>query len=185
MSVPGFDAFSLGLFQLFAVSILVSVALFGAIAVAGLKAAKVKTSAVTVVMLILGVSTLGACAGLCGGMSREPAVGAIIPALFTLLGGVVLYLFGIEKDKGSIASVASASIATTLVITYVAGAQIRNKNDELRDLRDHCIAAYTNADIVGKPKALAAFEVRFGNYCHSGLDWNLDAAHLAVAAGKP
>jgi hypothetical protein len=52
--------------------------------------------AMLVIVLLFGMAIIGSCAGLSGGMSRVGAVGSIIPAMFTLLGGVVIYLFGVD-----------------------------------------------------------------------------------------
>lgn len=136
-------------------------------------------------VLIMGMSLFGACAGFTGGMSREPAVGAIVPALFALLGGAVLYLFGVDRSRGAIASLMAGCLSVALFLSYAVSSQMRNYDDELRDLRNHCIAAYTDGELLGNADALKAFEARFLPYCQSALDWNMDKYHRNRAAGRP
>jgi len=46
--------------------------------------------------ILLALALVGACAGTAGGMSRVGAVGSIVPAFLGLLGGLSIYLFGID-----------------------------------------------------------------------------------------
>jgi hypothetical protein len=169
----------------FLATFVVNLIVFGilALVLAGKDEASAKRGEVLV--LILGMSAVGTCAGFSGGLSREPAVGAIIPAMFGILGGVVVYLFGVDRKGGAMASLMAACLSVSLFVSFVVSAQYRNYNDELRDLRTHCIAAYTDGKIIGNPAALAAFETRFLPYCSSALDWNLDAYHSKLIAPAP
>lgn len=168
----------------FGFTFLINFIIFGLIALLVGRGQTERTQVGQVLVLIMGMSLFGTCAGFTGGMSRESAVGAIVPALFGLLGGVVLYIFGLDRSKGTIASLMAGCLSLSLFLAYSVASQIRNYDDELRDLRNHCIAAYTDGDIMGSPQALAAFEARFLPYCQSALDWNLDAYHHAKALGQ-
>ena len=118
-------------------------------------------------------------------MSREPTVGTIIPAIIGLFGGVALYLFGVDRSRGAVVSLMAACLSMSVFSAYAVSAQLRGYSDELRDLRDHCVGAYTNAAIIGNPQALKVFEANFLPYCTSALDWNLDDVHRKIAHQTP
>jgi hypothetical protein len=173
----------LGLCGAFLFTFVVNFIAFGLLALLMSRGKTEKAEFGHILVLIMGMSLLGACAGFTGGLSRQAAVGAIVPALFGLLGGLVLYLFGVDRSRGAIASLLAGCLSVSLFLSYSVSAQIRNYDDELRDLRDHCISAYTDSDILSNSQALAAFETRFLPYCRSALDWNLDPYHHNKALG--
>lgn len=126
-----------------------------------------------IITLLFGVAAIGACGGLSGGLSRVGVVGAIIPAMFTLLGGLAVYLFGVDNSKGAITSVTSACFAIALFASYATGSQLRNTGDELRDLRSHCVAVYTNDKILSNADSLKLVNEKLGKWCGAALVWNL------------
>jgi len=134
---------------------------------------------INIIIILFALALLGACAGFAGGMSRASAVGDVIPAMFALLGGVSLYIFGLNMSRGIIASVSSACLALSLFLAYSFGSQLRHKGDEYRDLRNWCMTVYTEPDILTDPAALARFntdlmaQVGFGDFCKSVLRWDL------------
>jgi hypothetical protein len=97
-------------------------------------------------------------------------VGNIIPAMFTLLGGAVIYLFGVDTSRGALASVLGSCLAFSLFISYAVGSQIRNQlGDGYREQEAFCAKAYTDGNIIGKKEALDAFEYRFRKHCDDYL----------------
>ena len=68
-------------------------------------------SHVQIAVLLFGVAILGATAGFAGGMSRDGAVGVIIPGALTLVGGVAIYLFGADTTKGAAVSLTAGCFA--------------------------------------------------------------------------
>jgi hypothetical protein len=120
---------------------------------------------ILVIVLLFGVTVIGTCAGFSGGMSRTGVVGNIIPAMFTLLGGLAVYLFGVDTTRGATASLVAGCLAISLFISYAFASQLRNQGDEIREERAFCTKAYSDGNIMGKKEALDAFEVRFRKRC--------------------
>ena len=136
--------------EAFLASFALNTLVFGIIALLISRAEAERATRGQLLALILGMSALGTCAGFTGGLSRESAVGPIISAMFGIFGGVSVYLFGIDRSRGAVASLMVACLSVSLFLAFVVSAQFRNYNDELRDLRTHCIAAYTDGNIIGK-----------------------------------
>jgi len=122
-------------------------------------------------IILAGLAIIGACAGIAGGMSRVGAVGSIIPAFLGLLGGLSIYLFGIDKSKGLIASFGASSLSISLIIAFTIGADIRNKSDDAREIRAYCTKAYTDAKLLSNETAFKRFRTQLGGLCgHVGWD---------------
>ena len=124
-----------------------------------------------VAMLLFGVAMLGATAGFAGGMSREAAVGSIIPAALTLVGGISVYLFGADNTRGAAVSLTAACFALALFLGYSSSSQLRAIGDEFRDLRDRCVAAYVDPDLLKDAATFERFEAAMGSKCAAGLKW--------------
>ncbi len=131
-----------------------------------------------IIVLLCALSLVGASAGIAGGMSRTGAVGAIVPAFLGLLGGVAIYLFGVDShSKGIIASLGAAALSISLVAGYSLAAQYRKNADDHKQLRSICAKAYTDADLLGNPKSFEIFYERMGQLCFTAMTWQL--------SGKP
>ncbi len=141
------------------VSITMAVVLF--IAGAALPARRVRMVAV----LVLGMSVVGAVAGLAGGMSRVGVVGDIIPAALTLLGFSSLYLFGVKITRGLYASFAAAAFALALGLGYAAGAGKRAQADGFSDSLAFCEQAFGHPDIMTDDRAFLIQAQLFGINC--------------------
>lgn len=124
-------------------------------------------------VILIALSLIGACAGTAGGMSRVGAAGSIIPAFLGLLGGLSIYLFGIDRSKGLIASLGAASIALSLIVSYTLGAKYRNIGDDHRDIRTFCAQAYTDADLLANEAAFEKFRGRMGGLCDLAMNWHI------------
>lgn len=126
---------------------------------------------VSVILLVLAI--VGACAGLSGGMSRVGAVGSIIPAFLGLLGGLSIYLFGVDRSKGLVASFGAAALSLSLIFAYTAGAQFRNIGDDHREIRSICAGAYTDPDLLSNTNAFKEFRDRLGGLCDRSMSWRI------------
>lgn len=126
--------------------------------------------------LLLGVAIIGAVSGYSGGLSREAAVGDIIPAALALLGGAAAYLFGVNESRGIIASLCAISFAVSLHFGFALGAEERIQHDSHATLREHCLRTFTNPELIEQPNALSAHIGIFGPVCSQVM------ARLAVDA---
>jgi hypothetical protein len=126
---------------------------------------------ITVILVVLSI--VGACAGLAGGMSRVGAVGSIIPAFLGLLGGLSIYLFGVDRSKGLISSFGAAALSLSLIVSYTAGSQFRNIGDDHRDIRSICATAYTDWELLSNQVAFDKFRERLGELCDRSMSWNV------------
>lgn len=124
-------------------------------------------------VLLFGVAILGATAGFAGGMSRDGAVGAIIPGALTLVGGVALYLFGADRSKGAAVSLTAGCFALALFLAYSSSSQLRNVGDEFRDAREKCVAAYTDHELLASDTTFSRFEAAMKAHCKNSLTWKL------------
>jgi len=122
--------------------------------------------------ILIALALIGASAGTAGGMSRVGAVGSIVPAFLGLLGGLSLYLFGLDRSKGLIASFGAVAISLALIISYSLGAKQRNIADDHRDIRAICAQAYTNQKLLSDVVAYAEFRRRLGDpFCNDAVNW--------------
>ncbi|MDU8911247.1 hypothetical protein [Aestuariicoccus sp. MJ-SS9] len=96
---------------------------------------------------LFGLSIIGAAAGITGGLSRDGAVGEIIPAALALVGSVAAYVFGVEKDTGAgaRAGFAAAAFALSLSFGYAAGAARRSPTEITASRVAACDALFANA----------------------------------------
>lgn len=124
----------------------------------------------------MSLAIVGACAGTAGGMSREAAVGSIIPAFLGLLGGLSIYLFGVDRSKGLIASFGVASMALSLIAAYTFGAKIRGTVEDHREIRAICAKAYTDGDLLGNTDAFEKFRAQLGMVCDLSMGWDIQTS---------
>lgn len=124
-------------------------------------------------VILMTLALIGACAGTAGGMSRVGAVGSIIPAFLGLLGGLSIYLFGVDRSKDLIASFGAAAISLSLVVSYTFGAKYRNIGDDHRDIRAVCAKAYTDHELLSNAMAFEKFNERLGELCRRSMNWHL------------
>ncbi|EER60551.1 hypothetical protein AcdelDRAFT_1888 [Acidovorax delafieldii 2AN] len=122
--------------------------------------------------ILIALALIGASAGTAGGMSRVGAIGSIVPAFLGLLGGLSLYLFGLDRSKGLIASFGAAAVSLALIVSYSLGAKQRNVAEDHRDIRSICAQAYTNQKLLSDPIAYAEFRRRLGEpFCNDAMNW--------------
>ncbi len=127
-----------------------------------------------IIVMLSALALVGASAGIAGGMSRTAAVGDIIPAFLGLLGGVAIYLFGVDSSKGLIASFGAAALSISLIVSYSLASKYRNDaSEDQRNIRAICAKAYTNADLLGNEKAFLRFKYQMGNLCYKSMTWKI------------
>ena len=81
---------------------------------------------VETLIVLLAFSVLGIVAGNLTGLSRDPAVGTVVPAILTLVGSVLAYLLGTKNaGKQMLVSGGIICLATTLLVGTYWGARAR------------------------------------------------------------
>lgn len=132
-----------------------------------------KNSRKEIAIILIVLALIGACSGTAGGMSRVGAVGSIIPAFLGLLGGMSIYLFGVDRSKGLVASFGAASLSISLLVSYTLLSQYRNIGDDHRDIRSICAKAYTDHYLLSNEEAFKKFDERLGKLCNRSMKWHI------------
>lgn len=125
----------------------------------------------TAAILLGALALVGSTAGVAGGMSRAPAVASIIPAFLGMLGGLSIYLFGVEQKKGLVASLGAAALSLSLFMGFATGSL--NRHDDHREIRAICAKAYTDANLLKETVAFERFTNQLGNLCRKSMWWRL------------
>ena len=82
-------------------------------------------------MAIFAFAMLGFVTGQIMAQSREPAVGTVVPAVLTLVGGVAVYVIGLKGVEAQInVSIMIFCFAFTLLVGSLFGAELRVKYDD-------------------------------------------------------
>lgn len=125
--------------------------------------------------LLTTLALVGASAGIAGGMSRTGVVGDIVPAFLGLLGAVAVYLFGVDRSKGVIASFGAVALSISLVSGYLFSTEYRVTHiSDYREIRAICATAYSNAELLNHPSAFGTFKANnLGRHCEGVLKWYL------------
>ena len=100
---------------------------------------------VRVFSYVFTVALIGGLAGQLGGSSREGAVGDILPAVFTGLGGFIVYYFGEKKPNQKVFYVNSIAFLVCFFLVYNISAIWRQSNEAL----DFCKEIYSDAAFAG------------------------------------
>ena len=74
---------------------------------------------------IFAMGLLGAVTGMLTGLSRESAVGAVLPSILSLLGGLVLYALGLQKGDARLISGCLIALTLNLLIGAFWGSHLR------------------------------------------------------------
>lgn len=85
--------------------------------------AKGTRAPLTLVLLAFGV--LGGATGYLTGISREPVVGAVVPAMLTLVGGLALFESSRHRDRQIVIALIVASLSTNLLLATLWGSHDR------------------------------------------------------------
>jgi hypothetical protein len=83
-------------------------------------------------LAILAFAMLGLVTGTLAGFSREPVVGAVLPAVLSLVGGLAIYLIGAQRADRSLVGLSVIALAFDLFVGATWGAVLRNSDEEYR-----------------------------------------------------
>lgn len=78
-------------------------------------------------LVLLSFSLLGLVTGLLAGFSREAAMGAVLPAVLSLVGALAIYLVGVEKADQALVGVCVIALSLDLLIGSIWGAVLRDE----------------------------------------------------------
>lgn len=84
------------------------------------------------VVLLLAFTMLGIVAGYLTGFSRQPAVGAVLPAVLSLIGGLAVFLVGKDKASRLIVGLSVLAFSISLVLGTAWGAVMRDVAEEYK-----------------------------------------------------
>ena len=132
--------------------------------------------------VILTVGLLGAMTGYAGGNSRVGVVGDIIPAILTLLGGIVVYLFGVNSKSSPLAPFLVSALVISLFIGYGLGAKKRHLFETREGRKQVCIDVFSDPDILANESALRTATLLFGKSCKRVVKIECISGVLAPAA---
>lgn len=78
-------------------------------------------------LVLLSFSLLGLVTGLLAGFSREAAMGAVLPAVLSLVGALAIYLVGVEKADQALVGVCVIALSLDLLVGSIWGAVLRDE----------------------------------------------------------
>ena len=77
-------------------------------------------------IVLLSFALLGLVTGLLAGFSRTSAMGAVLPAVLSLVGGLAIYLVGVEKADQALVGTCVIALSLDLLIGSTWGAVLRD-----------------------------------------------------------
>lgn len=84
--------------------------------------------------MLLSFSLLGLVTGLLAGFSREAAMGAVLPAVLSLVGALAIYLVGVEKADQALVGVCVIALSLDLLVGSIWGAVLRDEYEREQGL---------------------------------------------------
>lgn len=84
-----------------------------------------------------GTSTLGTASGLLIGLSRNPAVGAVMPAVLSILSGFVAYMFGKDSVDRALIALSVGCLTMSLMFGGIFGAVSREAYQQFQVGEQH------------------------------------------------
>jgi hypothetical protein len=110
-------------------------------------------------LVALSFSVLGIATGYMTGLSREPAVNAILPAVLSLIAGVSIYWIGKQESQRNLVSLSVLCLSTTLLVGAIWGARERFSYETYKESLEFLkFQVDRNADII-KHKAHRQIEI--------------------------
>jgi predicted neutral ceramidase superfamily lipid hydrolase len=83
-------------------------------------------------MVVLAFSVLGIVTGYLTGFSREPAISAVLPAVLSLMGGLMIFLVGRNQESRGIVSISMFVFSFMLLMGAGWGAVMRDVSEEYK-----------------------------------------------------
>lgn len=108
-----------------------------------------KTDRVDFIVIVLAFSMLGIVAGYLTGFSRQPAVGSVLPAVLSLIGGLAVFLVGKDKESRLVVGLSVLAFSLCLAIGTTWGSVMRGTAED-----------YKNSEIYLKQQALIEVQVK-------------------------
>jgi hypothetical protein len=93
----------------------------------------------SLLLVLLAFSMLGIVTGYLTGFSREPVVGAVLPAVLSLFGGLAAFLIGRDKGNQVVVSLAVLAFAFSLVLSTGWGVVLRNIAEEHKVSKNYLV----------------------------------------------
>jgi hypothetical protein len=88
----------------------------------------------TVFVVILAISMLGLVTGIITGNSRDSAVGAVLPAVLTIVGAIAIYIFTSKQGAVHVlASLIVLALSTNLLMGAFWGSRLRQDYEAYRE----------------------------------------------------
>ena len=81
---------------------------------------------------LFAFSLLGSVTGVLAGFSRQPVIGAVLPAVLSLVGALALYLVGQDSGNRALVSCAVIALSITLWIGANWGARMRDDSEQFK-----------------------------------------------------
>jgi hypothetical protein len=122
-------------------------------------------------ILIFSLAIIGSVSGFAAGLSRVGVVGQLVPSALTLLGGVVVYLFGAEERKGAFASLGAMAFIVALLVNLQAAAKWRESHDLFDKRVAYCTKLYSNADIYDSLSKFERVMAKNKKFCDPTLNY--------------
>lgn len=85
-----------------------------------------KTNRSKYFLVLLSFSLLGLVTGLLAGFSRQAAMGAVLPAVLSLVGALAIYLVGVEKADQALVGVCVIALSLDLLVGSMWGSVLRD-----------------------------------------------------------
>jgi hypothetical protein len=109
----------------------------------------------TLLLVLLAFSMLGIVTGYLTGLSREPAVGAVLPAVLSLIGGLAAALIGRDNASMAVVSIAVLAFSFSILISTGWGVRLRNIVEEDKISKNYLMhRAQIEAEVRAFRKAL-------------------------------
>jgi hypothetical protein len=81
----------------------------------------------TYFIVVLAFAFLGLVAGVLAGLSRQSAIGAVLPAVLSLVGGLAIYLIGARRADQGLVGICVIALSAGLVIGTTWGSVLRDE----------------------------------------------------------
>jgi hypothetical protein len=108
---------------------------------------------------------IGAFTGQLGGSSRDSVVGDLVPAVFTLFGGYMIYYMGQKQDQGGRITLSSLSFLLCFFSMYNVASVVRQSNENWQ----FCRELFSNPDFNTVELRVDRHE-SWGLFCQSVFD---------------
>lgn len=82
-------------------------------------------------LVVLSFAFLGHVTGLLAGFSRQPTMGAVLPAVLSLVGALAIYLIAAKKADQGLVAVCVIALSLGLLVSTLWGAALRDEFEQM------------------------------------------------------